>query len=294
MIAGIDIGRTNTRLATAEDDGSIRSTHHASTPRLGTPDCLVEWVTATLVAALADGETIRAIGVGSPGPLDPRRGVVVNPPSLPGWHDVPLTELLRAAVGCPARLENDANLAGFGEFHRGAGKGSDNMVYVTWSTGVGAGLILDRRLFSGTTGAAGEIGHTILDPNGPVDSCGQRGCLEAYCGGGALERATGRAAEALFKAAVDGDREAVDIVQRAAVYMGYAIVNLTNLFDPQVIVMGGGITESWAHIEPVLSNALVGSPFIQPSRRPRLCRAELGGSAGLVGAVEWARETLGT
>jgi glucokinase len=291
MIAGVDIGRTNARMALAEDDGTILGTTRASTPELGTPACLVAWAADELGQLLAPGQTLRAVGICTPGPLDPKRGVVVNPPSLRGWHEVPLTEMLSAAIGCPAHLENDANLAGLGEFHQGAGQGSDNMVYVTWSTGVGAGLILDRRLFSGTNGTAGEIGHTILDPGGPMDSCGQRGCVEAFCGGGALARQTGRDAETLFEAAMNGDHDAVAIVQRAAVYMGYAIVNLTNLFDPQVIVIGGGVTESWSCIEPVLIDAL-GSPFIKPSRRPRLCRALLGDDAGLVGAVQWARENL--
>jgi glucokinase len=291
VIAGIDIGGTRTRVALAEEDGTIVSTTEAGTPELGTPECLVAWAAAEL-GLLARGRPVAAVGIAAPGPLDPRRGVLVNPPNLPGWREVPLTDMLSAAVGCSAHLENDANLAGLGEFHHGAGQGSENMVYVTWSTGVGAGLILDRRLFSGTNGTAGEIGHTILDPDGPLDSCGQRGCVEAFCGGRALEAQTGRAAEALFEAAVDGDRDAAAVVERAAVYMGHAIVNLTNLFDPQVIVMGGGVTRSWSRIEPVLTDALVGSPFIQASRRPRLCRAELGDRAGLVGAVEWARESL--
>src|SRR6266513_1515118 len=106
--------------------------------------------------------------------------------------------MVREVLGCPAYLENDANLAGLGEHRHGAGRGSGTMVYITWSTGVGAGLILNGRLFSGAHGTAGEVGHMILNPDGPLDECGQRGCVEVYCGGGSLARRTGVAAETLF------------------------------------------------------------------------------------------------
>src|SRR5215472_7890374 len=291
MIVGMDVGATNTRFAVAEDDGCIKATTQALTADLGDARTLVKWLSVRL-GQLAPGRTPDCIGVASPGPLDPRSGVVINPPNLPGWEDVPLAAMLTDAVGCPAYLENDANLAALGEFHDGAGRGTTNMVYVTWSSGVGAGLVLDGRLYSGTHGVAGEIGHTILDPDGPLDTCGQRGCVEAFCGGLALESQTGRSADVLFAAATRGDPEAVPVVRQAAAYMGHAIVNLTNLIDPDMIVMGGGVTRSWQVVEPVLTDALRGSPFIQAARRPCLRLAELGDMAGLVGAVAWARAHL--
>jgi glucokinase len=287
----MDIGATNTRLAVASEDGCIVASAQAATAELGDAGRLVEWVAARL-RELAPGPAPSCIGVAAPGPLDPRRGVVTNPPNLPGWRDVPLADLLGAAVGCPAHLENDANVAALGEFRAGAGRGTTNMVYVTWSSGVGAGLILDGRLFSGSHGAAGEIGHTVLDPNGPLDRCGQPGCVEAFCGGHALADQTGLPADALFAAAAAGDAGAVPVVRRAATYMGWALVNLTNIFDPDMIVMGGGVTRSWEHVEPMLLAALHGSPYIVPSRRPALRLAELGDRAGLIGAVEWARTHL--
>jgi len=291
MIAGIDLGGTCVRVAIAGSDGRIARSAETRTGDLATPQALVAWA-CDQIERLGGGRRPASVGMAAPGPLDPVRGVLVNPPNLVGWRDVPITDMLAAAAGCSAHLENDANLAALGEFHHGAGRGSRNMVYVTWSTGVGAGLILEGRLFSGTNGAAGEIGHTIIDPGGPLDSCGQRGCVEAFCGGRALEAQTGRSAESLFAAAADGDPDAAAVVRRAAVHMGYAIVNLTNLFDPQVIVMGGGVTRSWAAVEPVLVAALADSPFIQAARRPRLCLAQLGDRAGQVGAVEWARANL--
>jgi len=291
MIAGIDLGGTQVRVAVARSDGRIVATSRNRTDALRTPRRVVEWA-AEQITHLADGEAVRGVGIGAPGPTDPARGVLVNPPNLRGWRNVPLAPMLREVLGCPAHLENDANLAGLGEHRHGAGRGTSTMVYITWSTGVGAGLILDGRLFSGAHGTAGEVGHMILDPKGPLDGCGQRGCVEAYCGGGALARETGESAEALFDEAEAGDTEAEARVREAATQMGYALINIANLFDPEMVVMGGGVTRSWRQVAPVMEQVLRSSPFVKPSRRPRLRRAQLGDRAGQVGAVEWAREHL--
>ncbi|HKF74687.1 MAG TPA: ROK family protein [Candidatus Dormibacteraeota bacterium] len=289
MIAGIDLGGTQVRVAVARPDGQIVATNRNRTSLLRTPRRVVGWA-AEQIGRLAEGERVDVVGVGAPGPTDPVRGVLVNPPNLDGWRNVPLAAMLREVLDSRVHLENDANLAALGEFHHGAGRGSRTMVYVTWSTGVGAGLILDGRLFSGAHGAAGEVGHMILDPDGPLDSCGQRGCVEVFCGGNALRRETGEAATELFEQAAAGNGEAAQRVRRAATYMGHALVNLTNLFDPEVIVIGGGVTRSWAQVGPVMRSVLRSSPFIKPRRRPRVVRARLGDRAGQVGAVEWARE----
>jgi len=291
MIAGIDLGGTQVRVAVARSDGRIIATTRNWTDALRTPRRVVEWATDQILR-LSDGGPVDGIGVGAPGPTDPVRGVLVNPPNLAGWKNVPLAAMLREHMDCPVYLENDANLAGLGEFHQGAGRGTRTMVYVTWSTGVGAGLILDGKLFSGAHGAGGEVGHMILDPIGPLDQCGQRGCVEVYCGGNSLARQAGITAAELFDRAAEGDAEAVARVREAATQMGWALINLANLVDPEVIVMGGGVTRSWRQVAPVMMRVIRSSPFIKPSRRPRLRRARLGGRAGQVGAVEWAREHL--
>ena len=180
-------------------------------------------------------------------------------------------------------------MAGLGEFHHGAGRRTKNMVYITWSTGVGGGLILDGKLHRGAHGTAGEIGHMIIDPNGPLDKCGQRGCLEAFVGGRALAGETGHAAVELFAAAARGERHARTVVERAARHMGTALISLTNVLDPEMFVIGGGVSRSWALVQPTMLETLRSSPFIKPARRPRLRRARLGDRAGQVGAVEWAR-----
>ena len=288
MLAGIDLGGTQVRVALARSDGQLVASFKTKTPLLGTPQRVVDWA-ASEIERHRGREKVRSIAIGAPGPIDIKRGVLVNPPNLPGWRNVPLEAMLRHATGAPAHLANDADMAGLGEFHRGAGRGTRNMVYITWSTGVGGGLIINGTLHRGAHGTAGEVGHMIIDPNGPLDQCGQHGCLEVFCGGANLARETGHPAAELFAAAARGDKHARMVVERAARYMGMALISLTNALDPEMFVMGGGVTRSWGLVQPMMLKTLHSSPFIRPARRPRVRRARLGDRAGQVGAVEWAR-----
>ena len=291
MLAGIDLGGTQVRVALARSDGQLIASFKTQTPLLGSPQRVVDWAAAE-IERHRGREKLRSIAIGAPGPIDVERGVLVNPPNLPGWRNVPLAAMLRNATGAPAFVANDADMAGLGEFHRGAGRGTRNMVYITWSTGVGGGLIIDGKLHRGSHGTAGEVGHMIIDPDGPLDQCGQHGCLEVFCGGANLARETGHPAAELFAAAMRGDKHAGLVVSRAARYMGMALISLTNVVDPEMIVMGGGVTRSWRLVQPMLVETLRSSPFIRPARRPVLRRARLGDRAGQVGAVEWARINL--
>ena len=288
MLAGIDLGGTQVRVALARSDGELLAIFKTKTPLLGTPQRMVEWA-ATEIERNRGRQKVTSIAIGAPGPIDVTRGVLVNPPNLPGWRNVPLARLLQQATGAKVHVANDADMAGLGEFHRGAGRGTRNMVYITWSTGIGGGLIIDGKLHRGAHGTAGEIGHMIIDPNGPLDNCGQRGCLEAMAGGASLARETGHPAAELFRAAAQGDKHAAMVVERAARYMGLALISLTNALDPELFVMGGGVTRSWVLVQPTMLETFKSSPFIKPARRPRLLRARLGDRAGQVGAVEWAR-----
>ena len=287
MLAGIDLGGTQVRVALARSDGRLFASVRTKTPLLKKPQDMVDWAAAE-IDRHRGREKVRSITIAAPGPIDLKRGVLVNPPNLP-WQNVPLVAMMSRATGAKVQLANDADMAGLGEFHHGAGRGTKNMIYITWSTGVGGGMIVDGKLHRGAHGTAGEVGHMIIDPNGPLDSCGQRGCLEAFVGGKNLGRETGRTASELFAAAARGDRQASVVVQQAARYMGIALISLTNVLDPEMFVMGGGVSRSWALIQPTILETLRSSPFIKPARRPRLRRARLGDRAGQVGAVEWAR-----
>lgn len=287
MLAGIDLGGTQVRVALARSDGALFASVKTKTPLLHSPQALVEWA-ATEIDRHRGREKVRSITIAAPGPIDLKRGVLVNPPNLP-WKNVPLEAMLSRATGAKVHLANDADMAGLGEFTRGAGRGTQNMVYITWSTGVGGGLIIGGKLHRGAHGTAGEIGHMIIDPNGPLDACGQRGCLEAFIGGRNLAKETGHSAAELFGEAAHGDPAARAVVERAARYMGIALISLTNAIDPEMFVIGGGVSRSWKLVEPTMVATLHSSPFIKPARRPRVRRARLGDRAGQVGAVEWAR-----
>jgi glucokinase len=287
MLAGIDLGGTQVRVALARSDGRLVTSIKTRTALLPTAQSMVDWAAAE-IDRHRGREKVRSITVAAPGPIDIKRGVLVNPPNLP-WQNVPLAAMMSRATGAKVQLANDADMAGLGEFHHGAGRGTKNMIYITWSTGVGGGLIIDGKLHRGGHGTAGEIGHMIIDPNGPLDNCGQRGCLEAFVSGRALERETGQPAAELFAAAAGGDHAARMVVERAARYMGFALISLTNAIDPEVFVLGGGVSRSWKLIQPTMLATLRSSPFIKPARRPYLRRARLGDRAGQVGAVEWAR-----
>ncbi len=292
VIVGIDLGGTQVRLAIADRGGGISSIARARTTELGGPAGTVSWVVRQ-VERLAGGARLMAVGVGVPGPCDPRSGTLVNPPNLAGWpRTVPFAAMLRDALRTPVHLENDANLAAVAEHRRGAGRGVSDLAYVTWSTGIGAGLIIAGRLYSGAHGSAGEVGHMVLDPAGRLCRCGSRGCTEAYASGAAIADRTGKPAAEVFAAARRGEPEALAVVEEAAAMVGIALMNLANLVDPELIVMGGGITASWALVRRRLYEPIRTSPFITRNRRPRLVRATLGSQVGLVGAVEWALANL--
>src|ERR1700686_3292174 len=283
MLAGIDLGGTQVRVALARSDGNLIASVKTKTALLGSPQALVDWAAAE-IDRHRGREKVRSITIAAPGPIDLKRGVLVNPPNLP-WKNVPLAAMLARATGAKVHLANDADMAGLGEFHHGAGRGTRNMVYITWSTGVGGGMMIDGKLHRGGHGTAGEIGHMVIDPNGPLDTCGQRGCLEAFVGGANLARETGHTAAELFGAAAQGNAHARMVVERAARYMGIALISLTNVIDPEMFVIGG-----WgARREPAIAKTPPSSPFTKPARRPRVRRARLGDRAGQVGAVEWAR-----
>lgn len=288
MIVGIDLGGTQVRVAIADAEGRIAEVARVATIELDGPAGMVAWAREQ-AGVLAGGAPIEIVGIGVPGPCDPHAGILTNPPNLAGWPPgVPLGTLLREAFGVPVHLENDANLAALSEFRRGAGRGSRNLAYVTWSTGIGSGLILDGKLYSGTNGTAGEIGHMVLDPQGPPCMCGMRGCVEAYASGSSIARRAGRPASEVFAGAAAGEPGAIAIVEQAALMVGLALLNLANLVDPERIVIGGGITGSWHLIEEALGRPIRDSPFMIPARRPAILKAELGVDVGLVGAVEWA------
>ena len=226
-----------------------------------------------------------AIGVGAPAPMDMRRGLILNAPNLPHWEGVNVVDGLKKAFQCPVFLGNDANCAALGELVYGW-KARD-FLYVTWSTGIGGGIVAGGQVVWGATGQAGEIGHITLNPNGPRCRCGKRGCLEAIAGGAALsDRALERlgerlSAEELVKRAKRGEPGPLALIDSACLAMGQALAIVAELLEPELIILGGGLTNSWDFLGP----KVVGSLQMMSRVRPPVELTKLGDDVGLLGAA---------
>jgi glucokinase len=237
-------------------------------------------------------EQIEAVGIGSGGPLDADRGVLIAPPHLPGWHDVPVVESAENAFGLRATLENDATAAAAGEHRWGAGAGIRNMVYLTVSTGVGGGVVIDGSLYRGSRGNGGEFGHVTVDWHGRLcRGCGRRGCLEAYVSGTSIAERAREAgldfatAEAVAAAARDGDPGAIAIWDETVEALACGITSIVNLFEPELVVIGGGVTRSGDQLmEPVRKR--VRADAMRPAGEAAdVVSSAFGDQVGVVGAA---------
>ncbi len=248
-------------------------------------------------------ESILAIGVGVPGPIDTVSGTVISPPIMPGWDRYPIRKTLETRWGRPVSLNNDAELGAIGEWAFGAGRGERFLAYIKAGTGIGAGLLLDGKIYHGATGSAGEIGHITIDENGPQCSCGNYGCVEAYAGGKAIARAAREAiqkgirtqlsslpletitAKDVAEAARRGDLLAQQIIAQAGEHLGIAIAGLVNLFNPTAVVIGGGVAQIGdLYLEPVRHTVQKRS-LPASARMVRITTALLGRRSSAMGAV---------
>jgi len=313
LLLALDFGGTkHTAAVVGLSERQWRAHQRAFSP----PDADADYDITTMRALAWDllgGERPAAVGVSFGGPVDATTGTVRLSPHVPGWENVPLRRMLETEFGAPASVDNDANAAALGEHRFGAGRGYDSLLYVTVSTGVGGGWILNGRPWRGAGGMAGEIGHTVVDPAGPVCVCGKRGCVERLAAGpGIAQRARewlgadsdrGRILRALAgqdvetvtaqlvsQAAAQGDELAWEALEVAAQALGAGIGNAANLMNPQRFVLGGGVTKAgerfWAVIRRVAHEiALPGVHF-------DVVPAALGDDAPLWGAVVLAEECL--
>ncbi|HVC38860.1 MAG TPA: ROK family protein [Candidatus Dormibacteraeota bacterium] len=298
FVAGVDLGGTWLRVGLAGPDGIVRRRGRARTAASEGPTGILAQIDGLVREAVAAepeaslSQLLLAVGV--PGPVDSGTGVVAGAPNLPGWRGVPLRELLEKRLGCRCLVEHDASLAALAEYRRGTGRGTQDFVYVTVSTGIGAGLILGGRLYRGYQGSAGEFGHMVIFPGGPACNCGNRGCLEALASGTAIAREAGVAsAFEVSRMASAGDPAARAILSRAARYIGLALGGLINLLNPEAVALGGGVVASspdfWSEIMGSLGEASL--PSVRGSCRVE--RAALGEDQGLLGAVEFGLDHWG-
>ncbi len=303
MIGAIDIGGTKIALGLVSDEGRIlRQAVFPTEPECGFADGM-ERVRAALLKLLAEAGAglsgLRGIGVGCTGPLDPFSGVLGhNADTLPSWQNHSLVEGL-SDLGAPVVVENDADTAALGEYTWGVGQGCGRFLYVTFSTGIGSGAILDHKLYRGVDGSHPEVGHSIVDPNGPPCYCGARGCWEMLASGTALaawfnERRPGArppggpglSAREICALAEQGDPLAQAAVQREANYLGLGLANLVTMFVPDVIALGGGVIKSWPLFKERVQQVVLQNSRMVPAEKVRILPARLGGDAALLGAAQ--------
>lgn len=255
LVAGIDIGGTKIAALIVDATGTVlgRATHTTS---VGDQDGAAAAIEACLEEALrgsgATRDEIRAVGVGVPGRVDTARGTVTLAVNL-GWHDFPLRETLEQRLGRPVVIENDVRAAAIGLHQGRAPQGHDHLAYVSVGTGIAAGLVLDGELYRGARGLAGEIGHAIADASGPICTCGQRGCLEAFASGPAIaRRAHAEDAREVYRAAADGDPDAMALVDDVGRRLAWAVHLLVMTYDVRRVVIGGGVSQAGpAFAEPI-------------------------------------------
>jgi glucokinase len=269
-IVGIDIGATKVAGGLLTRKGRLLKSLVVPTlaaKGLETSLAQVEQLIERLIHLAGGKERIAGIGICSPGPLNPKTGVVINPPNLPGWRNLPLAKIITERFGVPAKVENDANAAGLAEVLMGAAVGYRDIFYVTVSTGIGTGIIIDKKIYHGKNGVAGEGGHVSIDYRSPFRcGCGQRGCIEALASGPGMARRARIQLEHEFTtpsrlrtmtrgslnlitpemiaaAARQGDRVARSILDETGYYLGVWLGQMMSLFDPEAIVIGGGVAQ---------------------------------------------------
>jgi len=319
-LVGVDIGGTKVAVGLVPvAGGEVRGIRRWPTDPLRGPEAVVadiaEMVREAVDEVAASGERpeLAGTGVGCPGPIDRTTGRIVESPNL-RWIDVPLRDLIAERLSGPVHLDNDANCATWGEWWRGAGRGARSMIGVTVGTGVGGGCIIDGRLVHGVSDGAGEIGHTTVHVSGRRCACGNEGCLEAYASGPAIaararegiERgASSRlaemvghdlaeiSAETVFEGAVAGDPFALEVLGEAARFLGVGIANVINLLNPSVVVIMGGVTRAGDHLFTPVRQEVRRRAFRGLVDACAVVPAQLGQSAGLVGAAGLAAEAAG-
>ncbi len=311
-VLAVDLGGTKIIAAAVVPDGKVVSRSYCLTLAAEGPKAvtgrLLSAVSETLVRAKLKNSELAGVGIAAAGIIDAKKGVITTSPNLPGWHDVPLRDVIAERLGLVTYLVNDASAAALGEHRFGAGKRLDNLIYLTVSTGIGGGIIIDGRLYTGTDGCAGEIGHMTIEAHGPQCHCGNLGCLEALASGWAvakeairrvsqgerssiIELVGGRlesiTAEMVSLAARQGDQLACDIVAKAGNYLGVGLANLVNIFNPELIVIGGGLSKMGDMLLKPARKVVKERAFRLPAQTVRIVRASLGSNAEMMGAAAY-------
>jgi glucokinase len=318
-VVAIDIGGTKYIVAIVDSKGSIlarvyKHTFSSQGPKMVTAR-LMSTVSEVIALAGIKRERLSGIAVAYAGLVDIDKGLVTEAPNLPHWNNVPLRDMLVEKFDMPAFVINDASAAALGEHRLGAGKGLSNLIFITVSTGIGGGIIINGELYNGTDGCAGEIGHTIVQlDDGPQCSCGRYGCWESLASGTAIARMAKERlrngeksilpdmchnaidlikAEDVAAGARKGDALCRDVINTAGRYLGVGLGNLVNIFNPQMIIIGGGVSGMGEMILRPARRSMKDYAFKLPAKTVRIVKAGLGVDSGLVGAAIYAQLMVG-
>lgn len=309
-VLAIDLGGTKIAAGLVSGDGELISQGYCLALADEGPEAVIKRLLSvahqSLEQAGLKASTIEGVTVAAAGALDTKKGLVTASPNLPGWRNVPLQAIITEKLGVKTYLINDASAAALGEHRLGAGKGVDNLIYLTVSTGIGGGIIIGGQLYTGADGCAGEIGHMTIDINGPRCNCGNIGCLETLASGTAITKeaisrlgqgeksslvtlAQGKlgniTAKMIAQAARKGDSLARDVIARAARYLGIGMVNLVNIFNPERIIVGGGVARMGNLLLDPARKVVEERAFLLPAHTVRIVPAKLGGNSAIIGAA---------
>ncbi len=309
LIVGVDLGGTQIRAALADEQGKILRRASCLTLAEEGLEPVIGRIKGAIYEVMESAERgqVQGIGVAAPGPLDPWKGVIIEAPNLPGWENVPLKDIMEEEFSLPVVVGNDANSAAWAEQRFGAGQGVADLIYITVSTGIGGGIIVDNRLLLGAQGFAAEVGHQTLEAHGPRCNCGNVGCLEVLAAGPAIARCArefirtgiGMAiadlvggdldkvtAKVVNQAAQAGDPIAIELFRQAGFYIGVGIVNLLHLFNPSLIIIGGSVTKAGDLLfEPIRATVRERAMARYYWENTPIVPAALGDDVGLLGAV---------
>ena len=310
---GIDLGGTKILSAVINSRGEILARDYGITPaekdHKSIIGATVESVGKTIDRAHISISELITVGLAVSGLSSPETGILFTSPHLPGMRDVPILEIIEKRLGKKIFLINDANAAALGEMHFGAARGFRDIIYITLSTGIGGGIIIDGRIYTGTIGTAGELGHMTINDEGPLCECGNRGCWETLASGTALAREAARrikegietsilhhaggdiekiTAKEVHVAARENDNLAKELIATTGYYIGVGLANLVNIFNPEIIVIGGGLSNIGDMLLKPAYEEAERRAFVQPYQSVRFALVELGRNSGVIGAAVFA------
>jgi len=317
LILGIDLGGSKILTAVTNSQGKMLSRDHSITPASKGHEAVIQSILGSAHRALEQANVaiseLTVVGIGAPGLSNPETGILFTSPNLPGWQDIPLRNIIQERLGKKTFVINDANAAALGEFYFGAARGVRNFIYITLSTGIGGGIVIDGKIYSGAIGAAGEVGHMTIDDDGPICNCGNRGCWETLASGTALAREARHrieegvrtsileyaegdvekvTAQVVHSAAEQGDSLAKELIARTGYYVGVGLANLINIFNPELIVIGGGLSNIGDMLLKPAFKVAGERAYKEAFHAVRFASAGLGRNSGVLGAAAFALKEM--